>query len=697
MYWKHFGLAEDPFSLTADSRFLFLTDAHSEVLSTLRESVETERGFAALIAPPGVGKTTLLYELIEQLRETTVVAFIFQTNFEPIDILRLLLKELGLDTAKADVVSLHQQFADALGRVAVMGKRFALVIDEAQALSPAALETIRLLSNFDLNRKKPVQVVLAGQHEFEELLARPGLQHIKQRIAAYGRLRPFTKDKTREYVVHRLRVAGGADQFTAEALDVLANLSHGVARTINIYGFQALHAAIKSGAKSADSEVTRRAIHEFEGWPLPNAAPALERRVPPAAEMKTSRASFEDDDYFEGSKEPGLQALLDSIRGDRTREDCPVSTESVEPAIPLSPVVAPQPAFAPAVAKAEPIPFSIAAVIKTIESIHPTAVNRTAAAVAPVLEPPVAPQKQEPPVVAEPVGKPVPKAPVLVVPTPIAGPGPVGVKQEPIPIASAKSGAKPTVTASPTRIWQDRRMQLYAAGALIALLLGGSTAVAYMRGWFRTAPTASAAPMNQPAAATTSAPAAVESNVTGRSSAAPEVGHVSTPGEPTPQMPRKATPPAATAPASATATAVAEISTGKTRRLNDVEPAPAPPVSLDGVAQPNLSSALGAASQPLAALPTKVSEVKPAVVTAQPKPVYPDMANRLAITGMVVLKVQVNAQGRPTKVDVISGHPVLAAAAKNTVLAGWRFSPASLSGKPVESETEVRINFRGSR
>src|SRR5262249_62195735 len=82
MYWKHFGLADEPFSLLADSRFLFLTDAHREVLGALRESVETERGFAALIAPPGVGKTTLLYELIEHLRETTVPVSIVQTNFE---------------------------------------------------------------------------------------------------------------------------------------------------------------------------------------------------------------------------------------------------------------------------------------------------------------------------------------------------------------------------------------------------------------------------------------------------------------------------------------------------------------------------------------------------------------------------------------------------------------------------------------
>jgi protein TonB len=111
--------------------------------------------------------------------------------------------------------------------------------------------------------------------------------------------------------------------------------------------------------------------------------------------------------------------------------------------------------------------------------------------------------------------------------------------------------------------------------------------------------------------------------------------------------------------------------------------------------QPNLGSAL-VASSPVA-LARRPEQVKPAVVIAQPKPIYPDMAARLGVTGTVVLRVQVSAQGKPTKVDVISGPPMLAAAAQNTIMSGWRFSPATIDGKKVESETEVRINFKGSR
>jgi protein TonB len=114
-------------------------------------------------------------------------------------------------------------------------------------------------------------------------------------------------------------------------------------------------------------------------------------------------------------------------------------------------------------------------------------------------------------------------------------------------------------------------------------------------------------------------------------------------------------------------------------------------------AQPNFGAALTPNSSGVTLQSTKVSDVKPAVAISQPRPAYPDMANRLGIKGMVVLKVQVNNQGKPTKVAVISGHPVLAAAAQSAVMSGWRFSPATLGGNPVESESEIRINFKGSR
>jgi TonB family protein len=680
MYWKHFGLSEDPFSLTADRRFLFLTDAHRDVLANLRESMESERGFAALIGSPGVGKTTLLYELIEQLRESTVPVFIVQTHVELIDILQLLLRELGQEATKVDATSLHQRFAEALKQVAGMGKRFLLVIDEVQALNPAVLETIRLLSNIELGRKKIVEAVFAGQSDFEELLARPNLQVLKQRIAAYGRLKPFTKEETHAYVLHRLRIAGAeAELFTPEARDVLAELSHGVARTINIYAFQALHAAIRKDAKSADSDVTRKAIYEFEGWPLPASAPVLARRAEPVPESKpVARVRDEDDDYFESGKDAGLQALLASLRNDRSSD-----RETSLPETPVRP--APVPAVAPAVAKSEPIPFSIAAVLKATESM-PMSVSRTAAAVAPAYEPvPQVEEKvEEVPTVAEPApSKFTAKAPMLIVQAPVTKAATIETKPEVIPVPAVRA-PKATSTAVSAPLWQRKQAQLVFAISLGLLLLVGAAAFAYNHGSFTARPSAE---VRQPAAgvapaALTSLPATTATTNAPTDPGAPAVAKP----QPRTEEPRK---PAPTEPAAT------EIAAGKAPRLNEAEPAPAAPVSLGAMVQPNLGSAL-VASSPVA-LARRPEQVKPAVVIAQPKPIYPDMAARLGVTGTVVLRVQVSAQGKPTKVDVISGPPMLAAAAQNTIMSGWRFSPATIDGKKVESETEVRINFKGSR
>jgi general secretion pathway protein A len=781
MYWKHFGLKEDPFSLTADSRFLFLTEAHRDVLGTLRECIETERGFAALIAPPGVGKTTLLFELMEELRETAVPVFIVQTNFEMIDILRLLMKELGLDDSKVDAASLHLRFAEVLRHVAGKGRRFVLVVDEAQALNPAALETIRLLSNIELGRKKIVEAVFAGQQQaLEQLLARPNLQQLKQRIAAYGRLHPFTTEETRQYVEHRVRIAGGADLFTPEALDVLAELSRGVARTINIYAFQALHAAIKTGAKQADAGITRKAICDFEGWPENAADEAASaplqveedeffagskeaellsllthvrkerhgepresflgppRHMPmPLPIRETSsvvRASAEDDPFFAAGKEAGLLSLLDHIRTDRERAHAQAVSGERMPSPPAA-------GLNPAGAKAEPIPFSIAAAIRATEvtsfgaastataaapalekprvpvmetASHVIPIIETAVAPilekhipekqsAPVLDRPVAPagerviaplpeqpasaafekatapardRKEEVRPIAEPI-KPVTKAPLQVVPAPVRVSTP-----EPTPIA-AKASKTATIAVARPPLWRDRGVQIAALAVLAVVSLGSGAFYAYRHGWFSTTQTAAAAPAPAEAAKvlvpSSPNPAVMEPGTT-ESKPLPQESSVT-------ETPRKATP----------ASRVAEIAAGKGKRLADNEPAPAALTSLGSAMQPNFGAALQPSSTGVTLQTARTSSVKPAVAIAQPKPLYPEMANRLGITGIVVLRVQVDAKGKPTKATVISGHPMLAAAAQSAVLSGWRFTPATLGDKPVESESEVRINFKGSR
>jgi protein TonB len=314
-------------------------------------------------------------------------------------------------------------------------------------------------------------------------------------------------------------------------------------------------------------------------------------------------------------------------------------------------------------------------------------VNRTAAAVAPAYEPvPEAEEKaQEVSIVVEPAPKAPVKAPVLIVPSPVAKPAPVDTKPEVIAVSPVRA-TKATSTTASTPLWQRKQAQLVSAIALGLILLVGAVAFAYNRGSFSTAAAAPSAEIHPPApapAVSTSGPASTPATNAAIEPAGPTV----TKSQPNAEGPRKPTP---------TRSAATEIAAGKALHLNDAEPAPAAPVSLGAMAQPNLGSALVTSAQPVA-LARKPEQVKPAVVIAQPKPAYPEMAARLGLAGTVVLRVQVSAQGKPTKVDVISGPPILAGAAQNTVMSGWRFSPATIDGKRVESETEVRINFKGTR
>lgn len=281
----------------------------------------------------------------------------------------------------------------------------------------------------------------------------------------------------------------------------------------------------------------------------------------------------------------------------------------------------------------------------------------------------------------------VAKAPLLVVSAPVAKAAPVEPKSELIP----RQPPRATKTAlAPARmpLWQKKQAQLVFAIAIGMILLMGAAAFAYKRGSFSAAPPARSAETRQTAAS------AAPRIVTSASTSVPTISSsTETAKAPVPkpqvatEMPQKRV---------ATAPAATEIATGTAPRLNEAGPAPAAPVSLGAVVQPNLGAALATTAQPVALSKPAVT-VKPPVVVSQNKPLYPEMAARQGLAGLVVLRVQVNAQGKPTKVDVISGHPVLAAAAKSAVESGWRFSPATIDGKKVESETEVRVNFRGTR
>lgn len=241
MFLNYYRLREQPFGATPDPRFLYLGRTHREALASLFYGVLAHRGFMALVAPPGMGKTTLLFQLLERLRGRARTAFLFQTQCDSRELLRYLLHDLGI-TPGEDLVAMHQQLNEVLLQEAAEGRTLVVVIDEAQDLAEQTLETVRLLSDFETSQRKLLQIILAGQPQLARTLAAPGMAQFRQRIAILGRIEPLDRREVERYILHRMEAAGyqGGALFTADALKLIAEASEGIPRNINNLCFNAL-------------------------------------------------------------------------------------------------------------------------------------------------------------------------------------------------------------------------------------------------------------------------------------------------------------------------------------------------------------------------------------------------------------------------------------------------------------------------
>ena len=242
MFLEFYGLREQPFGVTPDPRFLYLSPAHREALACLYYGIESGRGFMALIAKPGMGKTTLLFQLLEKFRSTAHTAFLFQTQCTSREFMRFLLAELGSEDHEQDFVRMHDEFNKLLLQEARAGRRMIIVVDEAQNLHPSVLETIRLLSDFETPKAKLLQIILAGQPELADKLASRKLSQLRQRISLLSGLQQLSVAESSNYIEHRLRVAGhsGAPLFAPAARHAIAQFTEGIPRTINNFCFNSL-------------------------------------------------------------------------------------------------------------------------------------------------------------------------------------------------------------------------------------------------------------------------------------------------------------------------------------------------------------------------------------------------------------------------------------------------------------------------
>lgn len=283
MYLDFFGLREQPFGVTPDPAFLYLSQTHREALEALRSDFATERGFMALVGEPGLGKTTLLYKLLDELRETSRAVFLFQTQCDYRDFFRYLLGELGIDTDSMGLAEMHHKLNHILFQEMLAGRRFILVVDEAQNLDDSVLETVRGLSNFETQHSKLLNIVLAGQPQLANKLAAPGLRQLRQRIGLLNSLRPLAAPETAEYIKHRLGQAGhcGDSIFTLGALQAIAQASQGAPRSINHICHQALCAAAVKGVRTINLEMAQKVIARHEGRSI---------ELPPAAAVAPVKA-----------------------------------------------------------------------------------------------------------------------------------------------------------------------------------------------------------------------------------------------------------------------------------------------------------------------------------------------------------------------------------------------------------------------
>jgi len=261
MFLDFFGLREEPFGMTPDPAYLYASRTHSDALASLSLGIQDNRGFLALIAEPGMGKTTLLYRLLEELRDSTRTVHVFQTQCTSREFIEYILYDLGVDTSGMGLVAMHGKLNEILFEELLEGKRFVLVVDEAQNLDDTVLETVRMLSNFETHNAKLLQIILAGQPRLADKLAQPRLSQLRQRIAVLGRLEPFTMEETALYIEHRLKVAGfcGEPIFDIASIRLIARQSKGIPRNINNICYNALLLSYTRGRRTVTAEIVQEA------------------------------------------------------------------------------------------------------------------------------------------------------------------------------------------------------------------------------------------------------------------------------------------------------------------------------------------------------------------------------------------------------------------------------------------------------
>jgi MSHA biogenesis protein MshM len=263
LYASHFGLREPPFGITPDTSFFYACSSSQQALNTLLVAVANGEGFIKITGEVGTGKTLLCRRFLATLDDTWVSAYIPNPNLEPRTLLLALAEEMGvkLDTG-LDQHHLLKSLNLALLDFARQKKRVVVCLDEAQAMPLDSLETLRLLTNLETEKRKLAQVILFGQPELDDRLSQDSIRQLRQRITFQHHMGAMTRGETAHYLSHRLAIAGyrGDEVFAPAAVRLLHRASRGVPRLINILANKAMMLAYGEGTRKVARAHARAAI-----------------------------------------------------------------------------------------------------------------------------------------------------------------------------------------------------------------------------------------------------------------------------------------------------------------------------------------------------------------------------------------------------------------------------------------------------
>jgi len=267
MYLEFYGLTENPFNVTSDPDFLYLSHTHNEALNHLIYGIDQRKGFVEVTGEIGCGKTTLCRVLLNRLGTDTRTSLILNSSLPETQLLEAILNDFGIvPERRSKVVFIRQLNEFLLGQLS-RGNNAVLIIDEAQNLRLSTLETIRMLSNLETAKEKLLQIILVGQPQLRDKLNSPALLQLRQRISVRFHVNPLEKHETLKYIEHRLGVAGpgGSVYFQPEAIDRIFAYSGGVPRVINLVCDKSLLLGFVNSTRAIGAGIIEKSIEEIEG------------------------------------------------------------------------------------------------------------------------------------------------------------------------------------------------------------------------------------------------------------------------------------------------------------------------------------------------------------------------------------------------------------------------------------------------